>query len=459
MRNSSTSATEIKPFSLSRRRLAAWYTGVMTLILLFCGLVVHRLVVHARWLNMVQEMQFLASTLKDYIEPTLKQDGKMDAAAEQALPGLCRLAEKCSFTVPPNKSAVSEATILRQVEGKDYCIRFFDANQRLVSSLQYPQDNATCHEPVFWQTMTDQKGTYYHDAYYPLQVQSGGSWGTMQIARSLNNLDRYLMKVELILVAMVLLGIVLVGSASWWLAGLAMQPVKRSYQQIQQFTADAAHELRTPLASLRAIVQTALRSDQLTLEEAKESLQILNRQSYRLSKLVQDLLMLSQVDQTVPVNSFKPCCLNTIVKEVVEEFMAMALASEIDLTTELPNQQPIRISGNSEQIYRAVSNLLSNAIKYTPENGSVTITLNRDQSTALIQVQDTGIGIALEDQQHIFDRFYRVNQERSRQKGGSGLGLAITQAIVQAHRGSIQVQSQPGKGSLFTLRFPLLIEK
>lgn len=451
---------EIKPFRLSRRRLAAWYTGVMTLILLLCGLGVHRLVVHARWLNMVQEMQLLASTLKDYIEPNLKQFGQIDQMARQYLPGLCVPADSCPTDVdlPLGNWILSESTIFSQLEGKEYCIRFFDTNKRLVASLRYPSNNLICQEPEFWQTMRDRDGTYYHDAYYPLYIRARDSWGTMQIARSLNNLDQYLMRVEILLVVMVLLGIVLIGSASWWLSGLAMRPVSQSYQQIQQFTADAAHELRTPLASLRAIVQTALRSDQLTLEEAKESLQILNRQSYRLSKLVQDLLMLSQVDQAAPTHSLTSCCLNIIVKEVAEEFMAMAMAAEINLNTELPDQ-PVHILGNSEQIYCVISNLISNAIKYTPENGDVTVTLSREQSVALIQVQDTGIGIAPEDQYHIFDRFYRVNQERSSQKGGAGLGLAITQAIVQAHRGSIHVRSQLGKGSLFILRLPLLVEK
>ncbi len=117
-------------------------------------------------------------------------------------------------------------------------------------------------------------------------------------------------------------------------------------------------------------------------------------------------------------------------------------------------QEPLSVLGNEEQLYRLVSNLMVNAIQATPPEGKVTVVLDSSEEYALIQVQDTGMGIAPEDQSHIFDRFYRVHKDRSRQTGGSGLGLAIAQAIALAHHGSIQVQSQLGLGSTFTVRLP-----
>ena len=113
------------------------------------------------------------------------------------------------------------------------------------------------------------------------------------------------------------------------------------------------------------------------------------------------------------------------------------------------------VLGNSEQLYRLVSNLVINAIKYTPGSGEVNIILESERNEALIRVRDTGIGIAKVEQKKIFDRFYRVNSDRSRQTGGSGLGLAIAQAIVQAHQGTIEVKSELGVGSTFTVRLPL----
>jgi signal transduction histidine kinase len=117
--------------------------------------------------------------------------------------------------------------------------------------------------------------------------------------------------------------------------------------------------------------------------------------------------------------------------------------------------KPLNVIGEEEQLYRLVSNLIVNALQYTPSDGQVTVVLDCSDHHALIHIQDMGIGISRQEQMRIFERFYRVNSDRSRASGGSGLGLAIAQAIVQAHQGSIQVQSELGKGSTFTIRLPL----
>ena len=442
-----------QPFRLSRRRLAAWYTGVMTLILMACGLVIHRLVVHARWLNLVQETQQLAIRLENRIEPALQQPGQLDAAAQSLLPNLCLGSAGCPKPMQPHPA---EVDLLSDLEGKDYCIRLMDSAKQVVASLKLPSTNPACREPQFWQTLKDSRGEYYHVQMFPLHIGTGEGWGLLQIARSLNDLDLYLMWIELALVAMILLGVGLVGCASWWLAGLAMRPVEQSYQQMQQFTADAAHELRTPLAALQAIVQTALRSTDLTLAESRAAFQILNRQNHRLSKLVQDLLVLSQLDQQAETQNFVPCCLNSLIQELVDEFAALAMAAQIQLTAVLPDQpDQAEVVADTEQLYRAIANLLSNAIRYTSAQGKVTVRLSYSHSHAVIQVEDTGIGISAADQSQIFNRFFRVDQGRSQEQGGSGLGLAIVQAIVQRHRGSLSLISELGQGSQFTVLLPL----
>jgi two-component system OmpR family sensor kinase len=149
------------------------------------------------------------------------------------------------------------------------------------------------------------------------------------------------------------------------------------------------------------------------------------------------------------------CCLNDIVSDLVEEFAALAISKSVTLTSSVGVDHPLNVIGDEEQLYRLVSNLIINAIQYTPTGGQVTVVLARSDNQALIHVQDTGIGIAPFEQTQIFDRFYRVNSDRSRHTGGSGLGLAIAKAIVQAHHGSIQVQSELGKGSTFIIRLPL----
>lgn len=446
-----------KPFHLTRRRLAAWYTGVMSLILVLCGFAIYRLIAHAHWLYLTQDMQELAHQLEDRIEPALKQPGQIESKAFVLMPGLCLSNQSCGSELDPqaNHSAQPEVKDLYELMQNDYCIRFLNLSQQPVASLQFPQTNAICNTPTLWQQQQDGQGHYYHLESYPLHTQTQTDWGAIQIARSLNGLDTYLFQIELALTAVILIAIAVAGACSWWLAGLAMRPIRQSYEQMEQFTVDAAHELRTPLAALRAMVQTALRSEDLSTNDAKETLHIVNRQSSRLSKLVQDLLTLCQIGQVNPT-PLTICCLNTVIQELIDEFAAIALSAEISLSAKLPSDGSLQVKGNSEQLYRAISNLVSNAIQYTPVGGRVTVALMQHTTHAVIQVQDTGIGITPEEQSKIFNRFYRIDRERSRPRGGAGLGLAIVQTIVQVHQGAIQVHSELGKGSVFTIHLPLL---
>lgn len=453
----STQSMQTKPFHISRRRLAAWYTCVMTLILLLSGFTIYRLIVHARWLHLMKEVQSTVTTVKEQIGPALKVPGQIDPSLGSRLPGLCLADAPCSLlanTLPASVQAELEI-LLSQLKDKEYCLRLFNLDRQPIASIQIPYNNLTCQDPNFWRTLRDQQGNAYHNSFYSLRTTSNLHWGRLQIARSLNDLDIYLLRVEIALAAIILLSIGLVGCSSWWLAGLAMRPVHHSYQQMQQFTADAAHELRTPLAALRAIVQAALRSDDLSPQEVQETLTTINRQSQRLTRLVQDLLILCQIDQKSSSVPFSKCHLDLIIKELIDEFMALALAAGVKLSCDVPSRSSIAVKGNSEQLCRALSNLLSNAIQYTPAGGGVEIVLACDLTDAIIMVKDTGVGITSEEQTKIFDRFYRVDRERSRHRGGSGLGLAITQAIVHAHEGTLSVESEVGKGSVFTLRLPL----
>jgi len=450
------------PFRLSRRRLAAWYTGVMTLILIAGSYALYRLLIHARWLHLERDMQKLAIALERRIHPVLEQPGQFSPTIQQQLPGLCIGAQTCAVTLGPDRSLATLPTFLTDsvIQEKDkYCVRFLNPSGDPVASLNIPADNEACNGVKFWRRMRDRQGEHYHQKRYPLQTTTQADWGTLQIARSLNTLDWYLFWVEIVLLVLLLLSIALVGYASWWLAGMAMQPVEQAYHQMQQFTADAAHELRTPVAAIRAMVQTALRSaDDLTPEEVNATLQTVERQSHRLSRLMQDLLVLSQMEQATGANTRKICDLSDLLKTLAEEFQDMAASSQVSLGLEFCATVPVHVLGYPEQLHRAVANLLSNGIQYTPAGGRVTLSLDSEAThEAIIQVRDTGVGIAPEAQARIFDRFYRVDKERSRHSGGSGLGLAIVQAIVLGHKGSIQVESELGKGSTFTIRLPMLV--
>jgi signal transduction histidine kinase len=261
---------------------------------------------------------------------------------------------------------------------------------------------------------------------------------------------------HLLLLLGVPLVMLLISGVSWWLSGLAMQPIYRSYQQIQQFTADAAHELRTPLAVTRVAVESALEPDAIA-SETRTNLEIAQRQVHRLTRLAEDLLWLSRLEAKQLPAQQQPCCLNDLVSDLEEELAPLAIAAKIDLQVEILVKELLYVMGDIDRLYRAISNLITNAIQYTPAGGIVTIGLKYADRTAIITVRDPGIGIALVDLPHIFDRFYRVQVDRSRATGGTGLGLAIVKAIVQSHQGTIQVSSELERGSVFTVRLPAKI--
>ena len=149
-----------------------------------------------------------------------------------------------------------------------------------------------------------------------------------------------------------------------------------------------------------------------------------------------------------------PVCMYELMTDITEDFEALALASQIELSNQILVYEPLSVNGNYEQLYRLVSNLVINALQYTLAGGKVTLILTHSANWTRLHVRDTGIGISAVDQTKIFERFYRVNNDRSRQSGGCGLGLSIAKAIVQAHQGKLQVQSELGKGTTFTICLP-----
>ncbi|NJP09657.1 MAG: two-component sensor histidine kinase [Leptolyngbyaceae cyanobacterium RU_5_1] len=345
-----------------------------------------------------------------------------------------------------------------------YYMRFFtQSGQRLATLGSQPEGLSSPEIKAGWKTLQDQSGTRYHQITLLLKTATGSPWGYMQIGRSLKEYDDHLTTVRLLLTIGLPVSMLAVAGASWWLAGLAMRPVYQSYRQMQQFTADAAHELRTPIAAIRANVESVQGVDNLSNEEMQETLGAVERQNKRLANLVQDLLLLSRMES--PTETLReqqvlaeqhPCCLNDLIQDLVESLSVLEIATSIKLSTQFPIKEPLWVMGDESQLIRLFSNLIVNALQHTPSGGMVTVTLERDETRALIQIQDTGIGIALIDQPHIFNRFYRVNSDRSRHTGGAGLGLAIAKAIIESHHGTIQVESELSRGSTFTVRLPLM---
>jgi signal transduction histidine kinase len=443
-------------FNRTRIQLSITYAIAIGLITLCSGAAIHLVMVRAFARTVDRELNTLVGTVHDTLEAVLKQPEVVDPIALNLLPGLCIVDQRCS----PIKSD-SKIAELTQTQG--YCLRLLNLKGQQIATLgakhhHFPDEIPTMH----WETITDDRGERYHIHTLQLKTTDNRDWGYLQVAQSFNRLDEYMNSLHLILIFGIPLAMLLISGVSWWLSGLAMQPIYQSYQQIQQFTADAAHELRTPLSVARIAVEGVLDGESVE-PETRNNLEIVQRQVRHLSCLAEDLLWLSRLEAKQLPLEFQPCCLNDLVSDLEEELAPLAMVNLIDLRLEILVEQPLYVMGDSDRLYRAIANLIDNAIKYTPVNGVVTIYLESSDRHAIVIVRDNGIGIAAADLPHIFDRFYRVQADRSRSTGGTGLGLAIARAIVQAHYGRIQVDSQIDplaerlcqRGSTFTVSLPL----
>ncbi len=435
-------------FNRTRIQLTGFYAIVIGLITLLSGCAIHLVMIRAFERTVNRELDTLAGTVHDTLEAVLQQPEVVNPVALNLLPGLCVIGEECSPIKPDSKIAE-----LTQKQG--YCLRLLNLKGQEIASLgskkhKFSDLNPTMH----WETTTDDRGERYHIHTLQLKTSDNRNWGYLQVAQSFHRLDEYMSSLHLVLIFGIPLAMLLIGGASWWLSGLAIQPIYQSYQQIQQFTADAAHEIRTPLAVTRIAVESAL-DVELIEPEARNNLEIAQRQVRHLTRLAEDLLWLSRLEAKQLPLQLQPCCLNDLVSDLEEELAPLAIANSIELNLEILIKQSIYIMGDSDRLYRAIANLIHNAIQYTPTNGVVTIRLESSERHAILTIQDNGIGISADDLPHIFDRFYRVQADRSRNTGGTGLGLAIVRAIVQAHHGSIQVDSQLDLGSRFMMSLPI----
>jgi heavy metal sensor kinase len=225
-----------------------------------------------------------------------------------------------------------------------------------------------------------------------------------------------------------------------------------SFARVRQFSADASHELRTPLTVVRGEIELALRTKK-SPEEYRRVLESTLEETLRLTSIIDNLLILAKADRGRVESDLSEVDLQHLVDEVFEDCNILAEAKNISLS--LRTNMPVTLVGDKGRLHQLLLNLVDNAVKYTPPGGQVTLSLDKRGNLAVFEVADTGIGIPLEEQGKIFDRFYRVDKARSRELGGTGLGLSIAKWIAELHRGSITVTSSPQKGSVFTVELPV----
>jgi heavy metal sensor kinase len=230
--------------------------------------------------------------------------------------------------------------------------------------------------------------------------------------------------------------------------------LKASYQKIIQFTADASHELRLPITAIKGEAEVVLERER-DVEEYRNVLASIIEEFDRLTKMVNSLLLLSRSDSGQDVLELKDVQLEEILTQLHDFFKVAALNKEIQF--ELGDLASVRIKGDKAKLEQLFSNLIDNALKYTHPKGYIELSLEDQFPWAKVKIRDTGCGIPGDEIPKIFERFYRVDRSRSRELGGSGLGLSICRYIAEAHKGRIEVESQVGKGTTFTVLLPLQI--
>ncbi len=253
-----------------------------------------------------------------------------------------------------------------------------------------------------------------------------------------------------------IIALVLSGIGGVWLTRQSMQPVEQSFQQLQQFTADASHELRSPLTAIKTSIEVMQNHPERVHPQDVKKITFVLSGINQMNNLIEDLLFLARTDVITAreMQSRSRLPLDEVLREIVEILETQIEAKNITFNYKLLSG--ITVIGNASELTRIFSNLLENALQYTPKNGAVTLNTSSFDRLVVVSIADTGIGIAPEHLSLVFNRFWRADKARSYRNSGTGLGLAIAQSIAHSHGGEITVSSQLGVGSCFQVRLPVV---
>jgi signal transduction histidine kinase len=238
---------------------------------------------------------------------------------------------------------------------------------------------------------------------------------------------------------------------------LAFNNMTEKLEQVEktreEFVSNVSHELKTPLSSMKVLSESLLLQEEVPVDMYREFLQDITSEVDRMTLIVNDLLELVKIDQRELSVHFAQTELNALVEGILKRLSPLAEQQGIVLLYE--DVRAVLIDADEMKLSLAISNIVENGIKYTPRGGTVKVIVDADHQNAFITIQDTGIGIAEEEQGKVFNRFYRVDKTRDRETGGTGLGLAISHSTVLLHNGSIRLNSKPEEGTVFIIRIPI----
>ncbi len=430
-----------------RLRLTLWYCGVLAAALVLFGVALYFGV-----------QQVLLGSTRDYL--ATQEHGRFEQWEHYGVP-------PCSVSMPRGGFPFGhDQTRPPGFDDNNLMVACFDQNGALMdtsSGGQYPaaflSDNLAKEA---WQTnppgqpVTDtvngggNVGTIYRCAQV---VSVDGSQMVLQVGTSIAVQEKALQVLLMLLFAVGAATLVGAGLGGLFLAHRALEPTRRAFTQQQRFIADASHELRTPLTLLHADADVLLRGRKHLPEEDVALLEDIVSEVNHMATLTNRMLTLARLDADALHREHEVVHLDQVVLTVVQR--VNAFAAQKDLTIQVENKDTPSVIGDQALLEQVVLALLDNAIKYNRSSGQITVlTAIRDQQ-ALVEVHDTGVGIAPEHLPHLGERFYRVDKARSRAAGGTGLGLSIAHGIVTAHGGTLTLSSVPNQSTTATLLLPL----
>src|SRR5690348_7317748 len=396
-------------FTSTRIRLTAWYVGVLGVFLIALGVAVFQL----------EERQ-----LRTNVER-----------------GLHVTAQRARVNVARHGIAYAQAADY----GTSYTVSWSDGSGAPAGSTGHPAHRASVLAAIAHGSdmgSIERRGITLRIYSEPLPHTRF----VVQVARSLEPEEDALHGLlrNMLLGAAACVAVAAVGG--WFLAGKSLEPVEEAFERQQTFVADASHELRTPLAVIRANAEF-LQQEQPDSEEAAEIL----AETDRLTSLVEAMLALARGQGGASAASHID--LGELVTSSAQALQPLASERKVALDVSVEDGMDVR--GNPDQLHQLVVILVDNALRYTPEGGKVAVDARRIDGSAVVAVSDTGIGIDPDALEHVFERFYRADEARTRAFGGSGLGLSIAEQLVTGHGGRIAAESTPGQGSTFTVSLPL----
>jgi OmpR-family two-component system manganese-sensing sensor histidine kinase len=496
-------------FQTTRRRLALWYAGITALLLIVFASVVYF---------------YVRTTLVERVDDTLNH---VVEVVQRSLV-VETIAPNVESTDPVINGPLFQVNVddsfrnnADTVDDDHIDLEWFDQQGQLVWSTLEQPIQVPLHVNPYGETVRLDADQFLRQVTTRIQI-GRDVLGYLRVSHPWFEVTAPSQQLMVDLATGIVVIVAIVAGIGWFLSGLAMEPVENSYQKLKQFTADASHELRNPIAVIQTNVQVALADPEPDAQFQHDQLQVIERITRRLGKMVDDLLFLARQDSGIVQLDANPVSLGGLLVEVVSDQAAIAadhgitltfdcqnlsaqpsLSAEINTpgdlhhaptatsppespqspsTSPAPEASPLYfVQGDRNQLTRLFTNLISNAIQYTPKNGKVTVGLSpsatanesrtrrkeRTKEWAIVQVTDSGVGIAESELPYIFDRFYRVDRARTAprtsslpqaspsQSTGSGLGLSIVKTIVENHRGHITVQSSVQEGTTFTVKLPL----